>query len=58
MAIMRHQGRVPSVHDIYYPVSALSIQLRAYAIAECSCAPDYIINGYGFPMQTISCTWR
>ena len=26
--------------------------------AECSRAPDYIINGYGFPMQTISCTWR
>ena len=26
--------------------------------AECSRAPDYIINGHGFPMQTISCTWR
>ena len=26
--------------------------------AECSRAPDYIINGYGYPMQTISCTWR
>ena len=26
--------------------------------AECSRAPDYIINGYGYPMQTISGTWR
>ena len=26
--------------------------------AECSRAPGYIINGYGYPMQTISCTWR
>ena len=25
--------------------------------AECSRAPDYITNGYGFPMQTTSCTW-
>jgi hypothetical protein len=26
--------------------------------AECSRAPDYITNGHGYPMQTISCTWR
>ena len=26
--------------------------------AEFSRAPDYITNGYGFPMQTIGCTWR
>ena len=25
---------------------------------DCSRAPDYIIKGYDFPMQTISCTWR
>ena len=26
--------------------------------AECSRAPNYVINGHGCPMQTISCTWR
>ena len=26
--------------------------------AECSRAPDYSINGYGYQMQTISCTRR
>ena len=25
--------------------------------AECSRAPHYITNEYGFPMQTTSCTW-
>ena len=26
--------------------------------AERSRAPDYITNGHGYPMLTISCTWR
>ena len=41
--------------DLYHTIPCHTIPYRTSRSAR---APDYIINGYGCPMQTISCTWR
>ena len=41
-----------------HPLNFSACSVTCLRYAECSRAPDYIINGYGCPMQTISCTLR
>ena len=39
------------------PSTSMVDSVTGLRYAECSRAPHYITNGYGFPMQTTSCTW-
>ena len=42
--VTTHWGRVPSVHDMYYPASAWLIQLRAYAMPSVPVPPIMLLT--------------
>ena len=42
--VTTHWGRVPSVHRIYYPVLAWSIQLLAYAMPSVPVPPIILLT--------------